>query len=661
MLWRASGVWRVRRRVASAGRYQLAVRRSYADDGVLSNANLSSQQFPGRKALLGTVLTDDAQKTSIDDLVDHIPLQRVPDQEDTKKGPALLALLLTPSYGSHALTADLALKLLRRFHGENGSSLGKSLDVIAAVVDRVPSPKNMRAGHEGLAYMFQRNPSPLSVASQTPLRPSAQKPGSISFELPPNTRDSSEHLNLRSSSFTIQLPLAQTIFSTGIVSTLLHSHLIPEDENLSLQSQRHLETQTLRLPLIAGHRVLTSSMPLTPLTPFRMIRNHMGNIVRSLSSATALEEVGRWAKGETQSSPTQTASQELEAAVTSYFQSKDISPEPVNVWALVGPDIFKKIPGEDRKLQVRMQSLTAEQISMIWRGEDPAWADTIRHYVLRAFHDRGARLIKVLSGGGGWGKKAGLLSLDPDSIYSSRELRAERGWEFDFDGKNENDEDAVSKQKKQALGQVVNEGECIMFFLGPMEAKDSHDARMGQFLGDADAAVCFGALPSSIDAAPTPAVSSEGDADGTRVTFEPGLFGALSEGGMALTATPPGKAATSQSKFDVPYCYVSVTEKDEHGNIRAEKAALSKARKEKHKRRSEATRAKVRAKKAAALGARDEEHKQNGDTADDGQETLPGGIGKVRKIPTNDPEENLALTDSMRPHFKRLRLSQGDK
>lgn len=67
----------------------------------------------------------------------------------------------------------------------------------------------------------------------------------------------------------------------------------------------------------------------------------------------------------------------------------------------------------------------------------------------------------------GLGQKAGLLSLDPDVHYSTRELRQDEGWKFDFDGVDDGSAAATEAQKNQALGQIVKEGESIMFLLAP--------------------------------------------------------------------------------------------------------------------------------------------------------------------------------------------------
>ncbi|KAI7283334.1 hypothetical protein KC345_g2974 [Hortaea werneckii] len=492
---------------------------------------------------MGSVTTENAQKTSIEDLLNGIRSQRAQDQDGQDKS-ALLALLLTPSYALDALKSDLPLSVLKRLHDEDLSNLSWPLDVVTAVVDRIPSKKDLKGGHEGLAYMLQHNAEPLDTAAQIPLSPSAQKPGSISFELPATTE--------RPQDYTVQLPLAHTVFFSGMVSTFVHSRYTLDNGTPVMQSQRNLERETLSVPLTAQYNKYHQNVPLIPLTPFRTVRHHMGNIIRTLSPPTGPgvpdEEVP----------PEQAASTELEAAVTGYFEARNIQPEPVNVWAVIVPNAFAKISRKDHKAQRSMRRLTKGAITRFWKGED--LFKSINPYLMNTMRINGARLVKVLSGGGGWGKKAGLLSLDPDSMYSNRELRSDDGWKFNFEDESE---DAAEKQQKEALGEIVKEGEHIMFMLGPadMGGASYQHAEAKRVVDQADRAALFGVIPSSIDSIP----AEQKDSDSVHaVSLEQNFFGALSEGGMAVTIKQSGMPDL-QSKVDVPYSHIRLTETVSHG------------------------------------------------------------------------------------------------
>ncbi|KAI6833520.1 FAD dependent oxidoreductase [Hortaea werneckii] len=541
-----------RGRAWSAGRWILATRRTYANAGKNGSHANDAVTIPkawhgkGPQAVMGSVTTENAQKTSIEDLLNGIRPQRAQDQHEQGKS-ALLALLLTPSYASDALKSDLPLSVLKRLHDEDLSNLSWPLDVVTAVVDRIPSKKDLKGGHEGLAYMLQHNAEPLDIAAQIPLSPSAQKPGSLSFELPATTE--------RPQDYTVQLPLAHTVFFSGMVSTLVHSRYTSDNGTPVMQSQRNLERETLSVPLTAQYNKYHQNVPLIPLTPFRTVRHHMGNIIRTLSPPTGPgvpnEEVP----------PEQAASTELEAAVTGYFEARNIQPEPVNVWAVIVPNAFAKLSRKDHKAQRSMRRLTKGAITRFWKGED--LFKSINPYLMNTMRISGARLVKVLSGGGGWGKKAGLLSLDPDSMYSNRELRSDDGWKFNFEDESE---DAAEKQQKEALGEIVKEGEHIMFMLGPADIGGAayQHAEAKKVVDRADRAALFGVIPSSIDSIP----AEQKDSDSVHaVSLEQSFFGALSEGGMAVTIKQSGllkqyrmarswreirwtKPSTSKNKFN---------------------------------------------------------------------------------------------------------------
>ncbi|TKA83334.1 hypothetical protein B0A55_00600 [Friedmanniomyces simplex] len=508
---------------------------------------------------MGMVTTDNAQPTSIAQLLGSIERKANDGAPGPDNRPASLVLLLTPTYAQRALSGALSHLVLEALRIKGRDALTKPLDVITAVVDRLPSNDNRTLGEEGIAYMFMRNTSSLQIASQTVYNKNAQKPGSITFELPA--------LPQRPSQYGIQLPLAQTVFSTGKASTLVHTrYKYDPAQGLVLIKQQHLEAQTVDLPFRADYGAVSLQFPVVPLTPLRAVRSSMGSIVRTLSSATVREET------QTQTSEPQPASQELEAAVTSYFKALEMSPEAVNVWALIMPTTrpTKKHRGGYNVRYLWM--LKSDHISQSWTSEGPPLLDRLNDAILRQLRG-GARLHRVLSGGGGWGKKAGLLSLDPDSMYSSRELRADEGWEFDFDDEGA---DAVEKQQRRALGEIVREGEGIMFFLAPrdLERFKESRAKAWSYVERADSAAVFGTVPSTIDSVPEESasdarVTGSGADIRPRVQHRANLFGALSENGLALKFTPDVKLRPElelrrpgyvQTKLDVPFGNIHITE-----------------------------------------------------------------------------------------------------
>lgn len=308
---------------------------------------------------------------------------------------------------------------------------------------------------------------------------------------------------------------------------------------------------------------MSSRASLVPLTPLRVVVNSMGNIVRRISATTP-------------GSPSQTdsleendvpASTELEHAISSYFKAQEMHPEAVQVWALILPPDRAHTAKLDRSKIVlhgrlyhesssefAIRSMSAETICGLWSTPDTKLDDLVDVGLPNAI-SHGARLCRVLSGGGGWGKKAGLLSLDPDTAYSSREVRSEHGWELNLEGGND---EAVMARNRKALGEIVKEGDGIMFFLAPKDAKPppALTQKMSTLVRTAERSAVFGVLPSTVDVVPKDEIPDSQTA--AQVKHQPGLFGALSEGGMAIKITS-GDTVISQSKYDVPFGYLTFT------------------------------------------------------------------------------------------------------
>ena len=478
---------------------------------------------------VGTITASQPSRTSIEALLEHVPRRATRSSSpDASSTSASIALFLTPAYARHALDPDLPLKLFDKIVGSAGPS-DRSLESITAVVDRLPA-RDSEQIYEGLAYAAALDGSILDTYQDgIELQSSAQKPGSLYITIP-RTAPSSRNTAM-TSTLGLQLPLTQTIFSTGLVSTLVHASYRPAAAGkfLQLYAMRQLESHTLALPFTP--RSIGFSVFLTLLTRPATVDYCMGNIVRSI---TPTAEQAR-----------QPASQELEAAISSYFRSRGISPEPVSVWALIIPAITSQI-SLSKKLQDMLERASQTEADPSRRNSFQT--DLLDSECISELLDYGARFHKVLSGGGGWGKKAGLLSLDPDVAYSTRELRGEQGWDFDFSEGGEHD---IQRQRDQALGQIVKKGETIMFLLAPKNVSSS--TFVAPKLVDKEESgntyeAIFGALPSSVDTA------ANVEAEDSTIRFHDNVFGALSEGGMALAMDSP----TLHTKLDMPFSRVTV-------------------------------------------------------------------------------------------------------
>lgn len=522
---------------------------------------VNGRHMPGRVAF-GVVTTSRPADTSLDELVRDIePLPNAQIQ-GPRETPTLLVILLTPGLARYALDSSLIHALYERF--KIRFERGVQIETTSAIVDRLPAGVDEPEGSEGMAYMLFRDPPMTKPADQTAFQQSTQKPGSLTFRLPRLVKLESSPLI----DYELQLPLSQTVFTTGLVSTLIHRTFAvnppPRSSTLELLHEQSLESQTLQLP--AMRQTLGThglKVPLVPLTPFRTIEYVMGNIIRKLSSqptgSIEAPENGKIDQNEgSEGADTgMPASEELEKSVSRYFEALNLQPETVSVWALVVPDApdsesaKKVMSGASMK---NIFSVDEKSITSAWHPDTEAGILMAKNVnkVLRSTIQHGARLIKVLSGGGGWGKKAGLLSLDPDVEYSTRDLRHDQGWKFDFDGVDDGTGTAAEAQKNQALGQIVKKGERIMFLLAPkpehvpiIRSQEYDAITNSENMLD----LTFGAIPSSIDMIPQDVAP---DANAATVRHYPGRFGMLSEGGMAMTVSHMN-GIRGQSKVDVPF------------------------------------------------------------------------------------------------------------
>jgi hypothetical protein len=514
----------------------------------------------GRLAF-GVVTTSRPTDTSLDELVKDIePLPKVTILGH-HENPTLLVMLLTPGLARYALDSKLSEALYKRF--KIRIKPGVQIETTSAIVDRLPAGVDEPEGSEGMAYMLFRDPPKAKLEDRTVFQQSAQKPGSLTFRMPRWT----EKRNSPLKDFELQLPLSQTVFTTGLVSTLIHRTFgwkgQPNSPALALFHEQKLESQTLQLPAMRGHKGTSLTLPLVPLTPFRKIEYVMGNIIRKLSSqptgAIASTKSGQidQAEGSEVTDASMPASEELEKSVSRYFEALDLQPETVSVWAFVVPRILRE-GAISRQSFDHLLSADEKSITSAWHSDTAAAVLMAKHtnVAIRQMIPEGARLIKVLSGGGGWGKKAGLLSLDPDVQYSTRDLRQDQGWKFDFDGVDDGTGASAEAQKNQALGQIVKKDEMIMFLLAPKpehvpeQPAREDDVTLHREKDDLRTKLyhTFGPIPSSIDMIPQEVAS---DTNVATIRHYPGRFGMLSEGGMAVTINGMD-GPRGQSKLDVP-------------------------------------------------------------------------------------------------------------
>jgi len=352
-------------------------------------------------------------------------------------------------------------------------------DVFAAAVDSLPGAQPAIGSTQGYSWLITSHSIPIKIPPTTAAGTTPAK--SLSF-------------SLRSRKFT--LPLANTLFHTGTRTTIMY---IPAKENqipVTIEAAEGVSPKEVEefaqaqqdikeaweelgdLMKLVGQRsgivpptkgpgkdcvniILPSThfpadtkvdahLPLKQLTFPRRIEAGMGNILKQTSSET---------------NTPQGASGELERAVLDYISSPSTPSlsEKLSIFARLTP-----------------HSPTAHE---------------------NLFTAPGARIHRVLSGGGGWGNKAGLLSLDPQS-----ETQAQ-GFSNDFESGEG----------------VVKVGEYVQFFIA--ERRGGDDPWRG---------VVFGCVPKVEELVEQGGKEEEVVIDG--------LFGGASEEGVWL----------GDRKMDVP-------------------------------------------------------------------------------------------------------------
>lgn len=343
----------------------------------------------------------------------------------------------------------------------------------------------------------------------------------------------------------LKLPLAKTIFHNGYPHTLHSSSWIENNatERFELVQQQAHEHASVTIPLevLNEDRPLLKkswhiTTPLIPLTPPREVTASMGNIVRHIGG----EDVP--------------ASHELETAVVQFFEDNDMPVQAAAVWALVIPrETAAQLEVDGTLDLMHMDKERERQRIFLIAGRGEERLRDVFSSVPYLLMLRGARLHKVLSGGGGWGKKAGLLSLDPESDYSSIDPTAPAR-NIDLDG---------LINEPSPVKEVASPGDFIRFYIYPNLPEEAFAFPLRDLQRRSTNRVQgleFGVLPSTMDDMDSLSSTQDGAANSAKTLtarFCERQFGALSEGGMSVEITDNDGIKTTSSKVDVPYARFS--------------------------------------------------------------------------------------------------------
>ena len=387
--------------------------------------------------------------------------------------------------------------------------IGQEFDTLIAIVDRVPipssshlksdmstdyeeltAPKDHRGYHGVAVGIFDSSVAAPDLWSRRDVslqrnNMNRQQCSTLSFSV------TGEKQALRS----LQIPLANTIFQNGKPATLYAQRWIEEgmDGDLSCVKETDLQQQTIHMTagsnMAHGESEICLHTELRPITPPRKVSAAIGNIIR---------------KVELREEHQQPASQELEESINDQIKNGQINREKVEVWALLKSHTS---PTQD--------SISNSKINL----QEDIYS--------------GARLLKVLSGGGGWGEKQGLLALDPDYDYDSRASPT-------YTEANSN-----PTGRGKMFANIVKPGDTVTFLVNDL-ALAEHSMSTVNSKAQAfekrqftlkDKLMDFGCLPSTMDAMPTQNTGLDSSKlHGLHMLINK-YFGILSEHGMSLKVT----------------------------------------------------------------------------------------------------------------------------
>ncbi|CAN9194316.1 unnamed protein product [Alternaria alternata] len=437
--------------------------------------------------------------------------------------------LVTPSYAQHLLDDDFLHEALKKIYYNTSYEKGFRVDALCAVVDKLPirrfkygdrdeelsrratEPPTAGTGLEGMTYVLL---TPADSVSSQSLSPSDK--GAIDFIFAQHVFNDTTYQD------TLRLPLSNTVFQTGMPSTMILSTWknFGEGQGLILESKRNVSHHGIRLIEQVGHRATIPpvlNVPLIPLTMPRLVEGCMGNIIRGI--------IGPEGKA-------MQASSELENVVPRFFRSRGQPAQATVAWALVIPgelrtviaartdELLSSLPMESEDTPSKQE----DSWERLWRSNPPLWNTLVSKAITE-----GARLHRVLSGGGGWGKKAGLLSLDPVPANEA----AEPSKHDDLPNTINDPEDFES-----TLTPVVRDGDSIQFFISPKSdlekiAQETNTRRLASIIPKRHWGWELGTIPSTIDS--VPGESWQHRPRPTKKIHVHHGFGALTEGPMTLT------------------------------------------------------------------------------------------------------------------------------
>ncbi|KAJ5960325.1 uncharacterized protein N7479_007475 [Penicillium vulpinum] len=465
----------------------------------------------GGRPLAYTWLTKTAEETSPDDILSNLPSGPVSPSAAAASVPLLL---VTPSF-AHWL--DSSSPFLSQFLGRlHGNSPGNdTLYALAAVVDTLPNPtpKSLNSSEsEGLSFLaVGQSGVQAKAASPRLIRSSASEETNLLFSFQTEVIGQTG----KRPTHEIGLRLANTIFVNGRETTMFGTRWSWDKTSNGYALDSSIDLTSCVITATSQAVNATLELPLHPVTERRRVMTSMGNILRQLAKST-----------DATSMDTIPASSELEKELPRYIAEHNIVDQRVSVWALV----------EKPDLEMADSSSSTHD------------------RLIQSLH-QGGKLHRVMSGGGGWGKKQGLLSLDPEVCFSgtaNRDDLVALSQVFDPDTAQLDTLPSIDKgitvDDLSLLSQVATAGDYIQFFVSvePTRAQgkvsNNHDSQ------EEPVSYHFGMVADSMELE-----THETDENSNVIISLPRTFGALSEKAIAYSQPMKGEMMSeSCTKLNIP-------------------------------------------------------------------------------------------------------------
>jgi len=447
-------------------------------------------------------------------------------------------LLVTPAFASWIDPANTFLEdwINRLFPTSLDHPPHGPLYAVAAVVDKLPDPRN----RNGDATDCSEDPVPASSESdglslllvrRTDVLGKAAEPvriGGIRTEEPVfihSIQPKSPALNAatRPAPYEVGLRLANTVFVNGKDRTMFGMRWDYNSAAGKFSLGQHLDLSSCTVISSADSVRSSLELPLHPVSRRRKVISSMGNILRQVSKS---------ADGE--SDEPMPASSDLEVELPRYVAEHNIADHRVSVWALVEQSDCSTPTGTNAQDHV---------------------ASAIR---------KGNKLHRVVSGGGGWGKKQGLLSLDPESNFAEA-----HGNPLTFDELLGSLDSATPQEEIpdfpafgediSSLSQIAKPGDYVQFFVSVQpKCRRTHPSSE---LKDPEGVISYHFGVSVIRE--TPHIDAVEGSPSKDLAVLPNYFGALSE--KAITYSQPvqdtestGEGRECRTKLDIPGCRVEL-------------------------------------------------------------------------------------------------------